>query len=61
MRNHMNLNTGDSPECDNMAWRYDYGAQGSLEITVGAGADFAVKVMERNTGLCIMLWKIFCT
>ncbi len=54
----MNLNTGDSPECDNMAWRYDYGAQGSLEITVGTGADFAVKVMERNTGLCIRAFYI---
>ncbi len=54
----MNLNTGDSPECDNMAWRYDYGAQGSLEITVGAGADFAVKVMERNTGICIRAFYI---
>lgn len=56
--NRINLKTGDSPECDNMDWKYDYAAKGSLEITVGSGADFAVKVMERNTGVCIRAFYV---
>ena len=56
--NRISLNTGDSPECDNMDWKYDYAAKGSLEITVGSGADFAIKIMERYTDACIRAFYI---
>lgn len=54
----LNLKTGDSPECDNMNWKYDYTSKSSLLISVGNGADFAVKIMNELNHDCIRAFYI---
>ncbi len=54
----LNLQTGDSPECSNMEWRYDYEAKGRLYITAGRGSDFAVKLMDKHSDVCIRAFYI---
>lgn len=54
----LNLQTGDSPDCENMDWLYDINSKSELKIVVGKGVDFAVKIMNKQNDKCIRAYYI---